>query len=139
MKTKKKHVGLTKDAGWQFGLRKTFPYSLEYLWNFMFSKEGVSIWLGELSEELELKKTCQTKDGIEGFVRVFTPLSHIRMNWKKNHWQNTSIVQVRVIGNNEKATISFHQEKLLNYNQREEMKLYWNNKMAEIENVLTGR
>jgi len=60
------------------------------------------------------------------------------MNWKKKDWENTSTVQVRVIGNHEKATISFHQEKLLDNNQREKMKLYWNKKMTEIENMLTA-
>lgn len=137
MKTQEKPVGLTKDVGWQFGLRKTFPYSQEYLWDFMFSGIGLKIWLGELKEELEIKTAYKTKDGIEGLVRVFTPYSHIRMNWKKKNWENISTVQVRVIGNHEKATISFHQEKLLDNNQREEMKLYWNKKMTEIEKAIT--
>jgi hypothetical protein len=137
MKTQEKPVGLTKDVGWQFGLRKTFPYSQEYLWDFMFSSKGLKIWLGELKEELEIKTTYKTKDGIEGLVRVFKPYSHIRMNWKKKDWENTSTVQVRVIGNHKKATISFHQEKLFDNNQREQMKLYWNKKMTEIEKALT--
>ncbi|WP_257667025.1 hypothetical protein [Parapedobacter tibetensis] len=137
MKTQEKSVGLTKDVGWQFGLRKTFPYSKEYLWDFMFSDKGLKVWLGELNEELAIKRAYKTKEGIEGLVNVFTPYSHIRMNWKKKNWENISTVQVRVIGNQEKATISFHQEELLDNNQREEMKLYWNEKMAEIEKVIT--
>lgn len=136
MKKQEKPVGLTKDVGWQFGLRRTFPYSKEHLWDFMFSGKGLKIWLGELKEELEVKTTYKTKDGIEGLVRVFKPYSHIRMNWKKKNWENISTVQVRIIGNHEKATISFHQEKLLNNNQREEMKLYWNKKMTEIEKAI---
>ncbi len=138
MKTQEKTVGLTKDVGWQFGLRKTFPYSQEYLWDFLFSDKGLKIWLGELDEEFGIKKNYKTKEGLEGLVRVFTPYSHIRMNWKKKNWENVSTVQVRVIGNQEKATISFHHEKLLNKNQREEMKLYWNKKMTEIENTITS-
>jgi len=138
MKRQEKPVGLTKDVGWQFGLRKTFPYSQEYLWDFMFSGKGLKIWLGELKEELEIKKAYKTKDGIEGLVRVFKPYSHIRMNWKRRNWKNTSTVQVRVIGNQEKATISFHQEKLLDNKQREGMKLYWNKKMTEIEKAINA-
>lgn len=137
MKRQEKPVGLTKDVGWQFGLRKTFPCSQEYLWDFMFSDKGLKIWLGEPKEELEIKKAYKTTEGIEGLVRVFTPYSHIRMNWKKKNWENISTVQVRVIGNKEKATISFHQEKLLDNNQREEMNLYWNKKMTEIEKAIT--
>lgn len=139
MKTQEKPVGLTKDVGWQFGLSKTFHYTQEYLWDFMFSDIGLKIWLGELKEELEIKTTYKTKDGIEGLVRIFTPYSHIRMNWKMKDWENTSTVQVRIIGNHEKTTLSFHQEKLLDNKQREEMKLYWNKKMTEIENMLKDK
>ncbi|MDN5217489.1 ATPase [Fulvivirgaceae bacterium BMA12] len=137
MKTQEKPIGLTKDVGWQFGLQKTFPYSLGYLWDFMFSKKGLEIWLGEFDEELEIKKPFKTKEGIEGLVRVFTPYSHVRLNWKKKNWENLSTVQVRVMGNQEKATISFHQEKLLDNSQREEMKKYWSEKMVKIEKVIS--
>src|SRR5690606_25136336 len=109
----------------------------EYLWDYMFSEKGLKIWLGEIENELEIKKNYETKDGVEGFVRVFKPYSHIRMHWKKKKWENISTVQVRVIGNQEKATISFHQEKLLDKNQRDEMELFWNKKMSEIEKALT--
>ena len=139
MKTQKKTIGLTKDVGWQFGLRKTLPYSQGYLWDFMFSEKGLKIWLGEFDEELEIKKPFKTKEGIEGFVRVFKPYSHIRLNWKKKNWQNLSTVQVRVMGNQEKATIIFHQEKLSDNPQREEMKKYWNEKMVTIEKVLSDK
>ena len=36
-----------------------------------------------------------------------------------------STVQIRVIGNEDKTTIAIHQEKLLNSEQRIEMKKYW--------------
>lgn len=136
MKTQEKPVGLTKDVGWQFGLRKTFPYSQEYLWDFMFSNKGLKIWIGELKKGLETKKTYSTREGIEGLVNVFKPYSHIRMDWKKKNWENMSTVQVRIIGSHEKSTISFHQEKLLDNDQREEMKAYWNKKMTEIAKVI---
>jgi len=103
----------------------------------LFSDKGLKIWLGELEGELEIKQAYKTKEGIKGFVRVFKPYSHIRMKWKKQNWENISTVQVRVMGDHEKAKVSFHQEKLLDNDQREEMKLYWNKKMTEIEKMLT--
>jgi uncharacterized protein YndB with AHSA1/START domain len=102
----------------------------------MFSEKGLQLWLGKLEGELEIKKVYKTKDGIEGLVRVFTPNSHIRMTWKKKNWGNISTVQVRVIGNSEKATIIFHQEKLIDENQRKEMKSYWNIIMIEMEKAI---
>ena len=139
MKSREKPIGLTKDVGWQFGLRKSFPLTQKYVWDFMFSDTGLKIWLGEIMGALKIKEAFVTKEGIEGFVRVFTPYSHIRMHWKKKNWENTSTVQVRIMGTDKKATISFHQEKLRDSDQRQEMKLYWNKRMEEIEKALTNR
>ncbi|WP_273567119.1 SRPBCC domain-containing protein [Maribacter halichondriae] len=126
-------VGKTKDVGYQFGLQKTFAISEIAAWDFMFSDNGLKIWLGDLKTDFLLKENYKTKSGIEGFVRVFKPYSHIRLNWKKKDWKNMSTVQVRVIGKGKNKTlISFHQEKLLDSNQRVEMKEYWNRKMDKI-------
>ena len=118
-------IGKTKDVGFQFGIRKTIPVSAEKVWDFLFSEKGLKIWLGKLNTELELKKEFNTENGITGFVRVFNPNSHIRLNWKPKNWENISTVQIRVIGDENKTTIAIHQEKLLNSEQRTEMKKYW--------------
>lgn len=131
-----KQVGQTKDVGFQFGLRKTFPVSSEEMWNFLFSEKGLKIWLGKLKTEFELKKHYETENGITGFVRVFNPYSHIRINWKKKDWNNLSTVQIRVLNNKEKSTFSIHQEKLLDAEQRAEMKEYWNVIMNKVTNEL---
>ncbi|HEX2984099.1 MAG TPA: SRPBCC domain-containing protein [Ignavibacteriales bacterium] len=132
-----KIVGLTKDAGFQFGLRKTFPLSVEEVWGFMFSKEGISIWLGNMDiSVLEKDTEYKTKKGIEGVVKVFKPYSHIRMRWKKKDWENVSTLQIRVMPTGNKATIGFHQENMLNAAQREKMKAYWNGIMEELARKL---
>lgn len=132
-----KQIGQTKDVGFQFGLQKTFSVEFEKMWDFMFDGKGLEIWLGKLEYDLAIDKNFQTKDGIEGFVRVFKHHSHIRINWKKKAWKNMSIVQVRVIKKDNKSLISFHQEKLIDAKQRDEMKSYWNIKMDEITDQLT--
>jgi hypothetical protein len=129
----KKQIGKTKDVGFQFGIRKTLPVSSEKAWDFLFSESGLKIWLGNLKNSLEIKKVYETENGITGFVRVFKPKNNIRLNWKPNNWKNTSTVQIRVIGNQEKSTIAIHQEKLLNAEQRSEMKEYWTNIIKKIE------
>ena len=125
-------VGKTKDVGFQFGIRKTFSVSSEKVWDFLFSENGLKIWLGNLKNELEIKKEFETENGITGLVRVFKANSHIRLNWKLTHWENVSTVQIRVIGNQTKATIAIHQEKLLNTEQRNEMKEHWNEIIKKI-------
>ncbi len=131
-------VGKTKDVGFQFGIRKTIPVSNEKVWDFLFSENGLKIWLGKLNSELELKKEFKTENGITGFVRVFKPNSHIRLNWKPKTWENMSTVQIRVIGNETKTTIAIHQEKLLNSEQRNEMKEYWTQKINLLTNYING-
>ncbi|MBU2905849.1 hypothetical protein KO529_13705 [Arenibacter algicola] len=73
-------VGKTRDVGFQFGIRKTFPVSSEKAWDFLFSNSGLNIWLGKLKNELEIKKEFETENGITGLVRVFKANSHIRLN-----------------------------------------------------------
>ena len=132
METTKK-VGQTKDSGFQIGVRRTFPISLSTLWDFLFSDEGLKIWLGKISlSEFEANSSFHTVDGIEGVVRLYKPLSHIRLTWKKKGWKNFSSLQIRVIDNKGKSTVSFHQDKLLNSTQREEMKAYWDRVLGKI-------
>jgi len=134
-----KQVGKTKDAGFQFGIRKTITVSTEKVWDFLFSENGLKIWLGNLKSELELKKEFETEKGITGLLRVFKPNSHIRLNWKAKTWENISTVQIRVIGNENKTTIAIHQEKLLNSEQRNEMKEYWTKIIEKITNRIASR
>ncbi len=128
-----KSIGKTKNVGFQFGLQKTFSISEEDAWDFMFSDAGLKIWIGELKSDFSLGENYETKNGIEGIIRVLKHNSHIRLSWKMSDWTNTSTVQMRVIGKGKNRTlISFHQEKLLDFNQRAEMKEYWNEKMKKL-------
>ena len=129
-------IGKTKDVGFQFGIRVTIPVSTEKVWDFLFSENGLKIWLGKLITELEHKKEFETKNGIKGLVRVLKTNSHIRLNWKPKTWKNMSTVQIRVIGDKNKTTIAIHQEKLLNSKQRTEMKIYWTEIMELLTNEL---
>jgi uncharacterized protein YndB with AHSA1/START domain len=132
-----KVVGQTKDAGFQIGVRKTVAVPIEAVWNFLFSEAGLSCWLGNISfENFELGKPYKTEEEIEGKVNVFKPGSHIRVTWKPKHWTNASNLQIRVIASKGKTTISFHQDKLLDSKQRDEMKKYWDTVMFKIENEL---
>lgn len=132
-----KQTGLTQTVGFQFGLRKTFPIPAATLWDFLFSESGLALWLGELRGPFENGRSFQTKEGVEGLLRVLRPYSHIRLNWKKKTWNNMSTLQVRVIENGNKATLGFHQEKLLNSAQRDEMKEYWNAALRKITDKLS--
>jgi len=133
----KKKVGLTKDAGWQMGVRKTINREFDVVWDFMFSNPGLKIWLGNVdAAELEVGKSMDLDNGTNGEIVVFKAFSHIRMKWKKNDWENTSRLQLRIIRSKSKTVISFAQEMMLDRSQREEMILYWKKVVADIAKVL---
>lgn len=50
------NIGHTKDVGFQFGIRKTISVPTEKVLDFLFSENGLNIWLGKLKNDLELKK-----------------------------------------------------------------------------------
>ena len=133
-------VGQTKAAGFQIGVRRTFPAGVEATWRYLCSDAGLSAWLGKIRlEDVELNKPYKTEDGTEGEVRVFKPNSHMRLTWKPRHWTNTSALQIRVIAVKEKTTISFHQDKLLDPQQRNEMKQHWDTVLDKIANEIAHK
>src|SRR5262249_42891128 len=108
-----KPVGLTKNAAWQIGVRKTIDFPFNEVWDFMVSSKGIINWLGDVGgKNLQLNVSYKTKEGTEGIVSLITHQSHIRLTWRKRNWQNTSSLQVRIIPYGNKTTISFHQDKL---------------------------
>lgn len=133
----KRLIGQTQDVGFEIGVSKTIAVSQEEAWNFLFSEEGAAIWLGETNwSDFEENKTYRTTEGTEGLIKVFKPMSHIRLTWKLPEWENFSTVQLRVMKVKDKARISFHQEKLLGLEQRTEMKNHWDEVIAVIEREL---
>ncbi|MEM1002465.1 MAG: SRPBCC domain-containing protein [Bacteroidota bacterium] len=133
-----KEVGLTKDSGWQMGVRKTMDKEFDKVWDFMFSDEGLKIWLGNVkTSQLKLGKEINFDNGVFGKIVVFKAFSHIRMKWKKSDWKNTSRLQLRIMRSKQKTVISFAQEMMLNKAQREEMIFHWKKVMTELSKALT--
>jgi len=133
---KKKPTGLTKDAGWQFGVRKTFHRSREDVWDFLFSDTGLGIWLGKLDADLDINKVYRTEEGIEGHVNIFHPYSHIRLTWQPRNREHATHLQLRVMGDKEKTVISFHHDHLESEKERDAVKAYWNDKMKQLAEAL---
>ncbi len=134
-----KTTGLTKDAGFQVGARKTFLITPAKAWEFLFSEEGIAAWLGKLKPgTLTDSDSFKLTNGTECRVRLIQPGSHIRLSWKKKDWENSSLLQVRVIDAGGKTTVSFHQDKLLNSAQRGQMKEHWAGVLAALEKKFGG-
>jgi activator of HSP90 ATPase len=132
-----KEVGRTKTVGYEIGVRKTIKCPLETTWNFLLSEDGIKIWIGKMDAKgIEIGQIYETDDHIKGLIRVIEAKSHIRMTWKKQEWKNSSILQMRVLGSKNGTVVAFHQEKLDDYSQREEMKSRWEKTLDKIEKKL---
>ncbi len=119
-------VGLTKDTGWQIGLRKTLPIRLEEAWMLLTSQPGVRLWLGE-TEDLKFEQgaTYQTTDGSRGEIRVFRPDSHLRITRQPGGWPRASTIQVRVLPKGDKTVVAFHEEHLPGPQEREARRAHY--------------
>lgn len=131
-------TGLTKNAGWQIGVRKTLPVALEDAWNLLVSEEGLSVWLGGLSGfEPSEGAEYVLSDGTRGKITVFKQISHLRLTWHPPGWQRPSIIQVRVIPSGKKKTVfAFHQEHLPDQEEREERRAFFKNAVARLAEKL---
>ena len=125
-RSNEKPIGLTQNAGFQIGVRRTLPISVEEAWERLTSDEGIEMWLGA-NTGVHLSKGSQYKlpDGTAGEVRVVTPNSHLRITWQPPGWLRPSIIQLRVIANGERAVVAFHQEHLPGSEEREARRAYF--------------
>jgi uncharacterized protein YndB with AHSA1/START domain len=135
-----KPVGLTKNSGFEVGLRKTLTVPPDLAWKFMFSPEGLRLWLGAVPDfHPEKGMEYRTTDGITGVVKVLNPGVNIRLTWQPEAWSKPSTLQIRVIPVGGKATISFHQENLPDSTAREGMLSHWQEVMEKISQKLDGQ
>jgi hypothetical protein len=126
-------TGLTKDTGFQIGVQKTYPISLHEAWNYIFSYDGIKLWLGYKGIPTWKKgQEYTTKTGTYLCIRVYNELSHARLTYRRKDWENTSTLQIRMLAAKTGTTISIHQEKLENASQRELMKLHWEKVLTKI-------
>ena len=124
--SEKKVVGLTKSVGFQFSITKTCAVSVDEAWDFLLSKTGVSMWLGNINfDDFELNNSLTTADGIEAKITLFKADSHLRLAWKPRHWANNSFIEIRVLTNKGRAKLGLLHTHMRGVEQREEVKAYW--------------
>jgi uncharacterized protein YndB with AHSA1/START domain len=133
----KRPTGLTRDVGFQIGVRRTLPILHKDAWQLLTSGDGLSLWLGAKSTfSLSKGARYQLADGSVGEVRVFEPNSHLRMSWYPPGWARPSTIQLRVIPKGDKTVIAFHQEHLPGAKEREERRAHYKAALDELERII---
>ena len=125
-------VGLTKDAGWELGVRQTVPAPLAEVWQYLLGP-GLPVWLGEIDAlPTEKDAAYETRDGVRGTIRGFTPDYRVRLTWRPDDWPHDSTLQVTVKEAATGTTIGFHHDRLADREERKLMLGHWKNVAAAI-------
>jgi len=129
-------TGLTKDAGWEVGVRKTVPASGPQVWQFLLG-DGLPLWLGELDELPTQKGASYTsRDGVSGTIKAYIDGFRIRLSWQPSDWPHDTTLQVTVKSSATGTTIAIHQERLADREERKLMLGHWKNVIEHIAGEL---
>ncbi|MBL8134127.1 MAG: SRPBCC domain-containing protein [Anaerolineae bacterium] len=120
-----KPVGLTKNQGWEIGVRRTLPLGEAKAWRMIMHALGLSSGEGPDEPNHEVGATFTTADDVHVEIRSCAPSSLIRMKWQPGNWQVSSTLQIRVLPAKKGSTIAVHHEGLQNAQQREAMRQHW--------------
>ena len=132
-------VGLTRDAGFQIGVRRTLPVAADEAWDLVTSRRLVRRWLGAgRAFRLEEGACYRLDDGSTGEVRVVSPASHVRLTMLRSGSSRPSTIQVRTIGKGDAAVVAFHEEHLPGPREREERRAHYTAVLDDLQNMLEG-
>jgi uncharacterized protein YndB with AHSA1/START domain len=126
-------VGLTKDAGWEVGVRTTVAAPLATVWSYLLG-DGLPVWLGHI-DTLPTEKGASyvTSDGVAGTIRSYTEGLRIRLGWQPDDWPHDTILQLTIRESATGTTIAFHHEHLADREERRMMLGHWKNVAAALD------
>ncbi|GAA4909770.1 activator of Hsp90 ATPase-like protein [Stackebrandtia albiflava] len=136
MTTPTRPTGLTADAGWQMGVRRTVPADLTDTWHYLVG-EGLPVWLGDTTTlPTERHAAYSTADGVTGEVRGYTEYRRIRLTWRPRDLDHDTTLQITLIPAATGTTVAFHQERLRDAAEREAMLAHWREVAGRIDRAL---
>jgi uncharacterized protein YndB with AHSA1/START domain len=124
-------TGLTKDVGWELGVRRTVTAPVDEVWEY-FVVDGLATWLGDTTLGLHKGDTYLTADGVAGEIRSRTDQLRLRLTWQPDDWDHDTTLQVTLMPAATGTTIGFHQERLASATERERMLTHWTAVLDEI-------
>jgi uncharacterized protein YndB with AHSA1/START domain len=130
-------TGLTKDAGWEVGVRKTVDAPPARVWEFLLG-EGLPIWLGNTTLTLEKGAPWATDDDIAGTIVSYTAGLRVRLTWQPGEWDHDSTLQLTVREAAGGTTIAFHQERLSGREERRIMLGHWKDVVQQLDDALAA-
>ncbi|OZC58865.1 activator of Hsp90 ATPase 1 family protein [Rhodococcus sp. RS1C4] len=130
-------VGKTKDAGWEIGVSKTLPFTVDQVWAALV--DSPDLWLGSGAKIPHSKgEPWSAEDGTTGELRSRTHFDRVRLTWRPATWSHDSTVQVAVRASGERTMVRFHQERLADAEEREMQRIHWTQVLTRVERALQG-
>lgn len=117
-------VGLTRDVGWELGVRRTLPVSPERLWRHLVGA-GLATWLGAAALPAAKGERYETGDRTRGELRSLRPGHRIRLTWQPAGWSHDSTLQLTVLPARSGAVLAVHQERLASADERQALLAHW--------------
>jgi uncharacterized protein YndB with AHSA1/START domain len=130
-------TGLTRDAGWEVGVRRTVNAPLDLVWTFLLGV-GLPLWLGNAKLTLEKGASYETDDDIRGTILSYTEGTRIRLSWQPGEWSHDSTLQLTVKEAVTGTTIGFHQERLSGREERKIMLGHWKDVVQELDDAIAA-
>lgn len=131
-------TGLTKDAGWELGVRQTVPASIDVVWTYLLG-EGLPVWLGEIDGlPTEKGAAYETNDGVRGTLRSLTERVRVRLTWQPDDWPHDTVLQVTLKAAAFGTTIGLHHERLADREERRMMLGHWKRVAAALGEHFAG-
>lgn len=126
-------TGLTKDAGWQIGVRHTIAASPKAIWRTLMSPNGLAIWLGPLAVLPDRPGMAwRAEDGSHGDVRSYERERLVRLTCRSASGGPETTLQLRLLPVRTGTTLAIHQERLGDPDERERMRGHWKAVAAQI-------
>ena len=130
-------TGLTRDAGWEVGVRTTVHASGAVVWDYL-TGPGLPLWLGETTLPTEKNAVYETDDGVRGRIISRTEGVRLRLSWRPADWPHDTTLQLSVRAAATGTTIAVHHERLADRDERRMMLGHWKTVVAELEKAVAS-
>lgn len=130
-------IGQTLGAGFEIGVSKTLPVTVEELWLIMTTSPGRDIWLGHCPDiSFEKNFSFITEEKTTGEIRSMSQHKRIRLTYQPKDRDSATTLQLSFEPKGEKTVLRFHQEKLSGTDEREAMRAHWKKVIAKLESLI---
>ena len=113
---------------------RSVSHSTKSVWNVLMTTKGAEILLGPGARLGEKGHTWTSDDGRSGVIRSYHPLEQLRFTWRSPGAETASMVDLQLVPEGDhQTTISIKHDHLRSVIDPDEVRQYWENALASIE------